>query len=95
MDNAELSFFKRYLKDNGLWSAFKNDLSISRPYKCNFHEYVKEEKNRSSCIIMDCLLWSIGKYRDWCDIYTSYAKYFEENYENYKKTYLLFKKEKL
>ena len=95
MDNAELSFFKRYLKGKGLWNAFKKDVSLSKPYKCCFHEYVKKADNNSRGIIMDCLLWSIAKYRGWGDIYVLYGKYFKKYYEIYKKNYFSIKKEKL
>lgn len=95
VDKTELSFFKRFLKNKGLWNAFKKDVRASE--KCNkmpFHHFIKYEENTTR-ILMQCVLWSASDFRGWGGVYVQYGKFFSENYEDYKKNYFSIKKEKL
>ena len=96
IDKAELSFFKRYLKDEGLWNAFKKDVKKSEKFnKAPFRKYIDLEMASSERILMDCVLWCESDFKKWVDVYEQYANFFSENYENYKKNYFSIKKEKL
>ena len=77
----ELSFFKRYLKDKGLYAVFTRDCKASLPYgKEKFSEYVKRHtKGWSKFIIMDCILWSTSEYKHWSSIYSQYETIYNTN----------------
>ena len=95
VDKTELSFFKRFLKNNGLWGVFKKDVRISEKcHKMPFHQFIKYEENTQR-ILMDCVLWRASSFGNWEHVYMQYGKFFSENYEDYKKNYFSIKKEKL
>ena len=96
VDKIELSFFKRFLKNKGLWNAFKKDVRKSEKfYKIPLRKFLNLENASSKNILMDCVLWCESDFREWGDMYIQYEKYFSENYEDYKKNYFSIKKEKL
>lgn len=78
----ELSFFKRYLKDKGLYAVFVRDYKASLPYgKENFSEYVKiHTKGWTKLIIMDCILWTVSEYRHWNLVYSQYETIYKNEY---------------
>ena len=80
----EVSFFKRYLKEKGLYNVFKQDLAIaSQEARTPLYEFIKRGKQGySTNIIMDCLLWSVSNYRYWAKIYNDYITYYYKNFKN-------------
>ena len=80
----EVSFFKRYLKEKGLYNVFKQDLAIaSQEARTPLYEFIKRgKKGYSTNIIMDCLLWSVSSYRFWAKIYNDYITYYYNNFKN-------------
>ena len=80
----EVSFFKRYLKEKGLYNVFRQDLAIaSQEVRTPLHEFIKRgKKGYSTNIIMDCLLWSVSNYRYWAKTYNDYITYYYNNFKN-------------
>lgn len=80
----EVSFFKRYLKEKGLYNVFKQDLAISsQEARTPLHEFIKRGKQGySTNIIMDCLLWSVSNYKYWAKTYNDYITYYYKNFKN-------------
>ena len=82
----EVSFFKRYLKEKGLYNVFKHDLVIGLQYnKTPLRTHI-EYRGRGGTmnIIMDCLLWQFSKYQGWQKLYDEYPIYFSKHYNTYK-----------
>ena len=81
----EVSFFKRYLKEKGLYNVFKLDLFISLKYgKAPIKKIIeKGHEGDTTDIIMRCLLWSCSNYGVWHKIYRDYSNYYyEKNKKN-------------
>ena len=83
METRELNFFRRFLKERGLYSAFVRDakqqqnLRLKKPYQ----EYI-HGMNDSREILMDVLHWRESEYHDWQNVYYDYKLYFRKNYYN-------------
>ena len=80
----EVSFFKRYLKERGLYNVFRQDLAIASQHaRTPLHEFIKRGKQGySTNIIMDCLLWSMSKYKFWVKAYNDYMTCYYKNFKN-------------
>ena len=85
MPKKEVNFFKRYLKEKGLYNVFKQDLAIAlRHNKMPLHKFIESGKKGSSKeIIMDCLLWSLSIYKYWQRLYQDYSIYYLKHYNAY------------
>lgn len=82
MEDRELKFFIRYLKEQRLYSAFVKDArrqQNERLHGIPFHEYIRGMKN-STDILMNVVNWAFSEYRHWHDIYSDYQLYFNKNY---------------
>ena len=87
MEARELNFFRRFLKERGLYSAFVRDakqqqnLRLKKPYQ----EYI-HGMNDSREILMDVLHWRASEYKYWETVYDDYKIYFRiyfrKNYYN-------------
>lgn len=90
MDKKDITFFKRFLKDKGLYSAFKRGNNISRSTYPNIQSFQNFIKNHlDPCeILMFCVTWDYVRQKTgfyWGDIYTEFKKYYKKNIESYKR----------
>ncbi len=85
INKDELKFFKRYLKEKGLYFSFRRD--------CNLSHHIDEKRmllsdairnktghGATTTLIMDCVYWAASKYHYWGEIYRDYKVYFQINY---------------
>lgn len=82
MEARELKFFKRYLKEKGLYYAFIKDARTQQDVRLHgipFQKYIRKMKE-STNILMVTVNWTISEYRHWHDIYSDYQLYFNKNY---------------
>jgi hypothetical protein len=82
MEARELKFFKRYLKEKGLYYAFIKDARMQQDVRLHgrpFQKYIRKMKE-STNILMVTVNWTISEYRHWNDIYSDYQLYFNKNY---------------
>jgi hypothetical protein len=82
MEARELKFFKRYLKEKGLYYAFIKDARMQQDVRLHgrpFRKYIRKMKE-STNILMVTVNWTISEYRHWYDIYSDYQLYFNKNY---------------
>lgn len=83
MEARELNFFRRFLKERGLYSAFVRDarqqqkLRLKKPYQ----EYIRGMKHSTDILIV-VVHWGESEYKYWHTVYDDYKKYFEKNYYN-------------
>ena len=81
VDKKEIKFFKRYLKNKGLFHAFFRDARISHNFdgRRTVSEALKRDI-RTYNLIMDCILWSVSLYNGWNNRYikiiTIFINYF-------------------
>ena len=82
MEAKELKFFKRYLKEEGLYSAFVKDAreQQDRRLGTSFAGYIQKIA-RSTDILMIVICWGEAKYQYWRDVYHEYQLYFNKNYK--------------
>lgn len=83
MEARELNFFRRFLKERGLYSAFVRDAKQQQKWRLKkpFQEYIRGMKH-STDILMDVVHWGESEYKYWHTVYDDYKKYFEKNYYN-------------
>ena len=83
MEARELNFFRRFLKERGLYSAFVRDAKQQQNWKPKkpYHEYKRGMKD-SRDILMNVVHWAESEYKYWHTVYDDYKKYFEKNYYN-------------
>ena len=82
MEDRELKFFKRYLKEKGLYYAFIKDArmqQIVRIHGTPFQKYIRRMKN-SIDILMVTVNWRESEYSGWHNVYDDYKLYFNKNY---------------
>jgi len=84
MEVRELNFFRRFLKERGLYSAFLKDArrqQNERLHGIPFHEFIRG-MGYSTEILMVVVHWGESEYKYWHTVYDDYKKYFEKNYYN-------------
>ena len=83
MEVRELNFFRRYLKERGLYSAFLRDARQQQNWRLKkpYQEYIRGMKN-STDILMDVIHWAESEYSYWQNVYYDYKLYFRKNYYN-------------
>lgn len=82
MEDRELKFFIRYLKERGLYSAFVKDArrqQDERLYGIPFQKFIRGLSD-STKILMHVVNWGASEYRYWHNVYDDYKSYFREKY---------------
>jgi hypothetical protein len=83
MEARELNFFRRFLKEKGLYSAFVRDARRQQNWRLKkpYQEYIRG-MNNSTGILMAVVHWGESEYKYWHTVYDDYKIYFRKNYYN-------------
>lgn len=83
MEARELNFFRRFLKERGLYSAFVRDAKQQQNWRLKkpYQVYIRGLKD-SRDILMNVVNWRESEYEYWHTVYDDYKIYFRKNYYN-------------
>ena len=91
--NSELRIFFRFLKENGVYKAYFQDVkrnhaswsTLNATFKGNLIKCLDKYKNSTTYLLDITLDWSNSKYANWEALSTKYHDYCSK-YENVKRT---------
>jgi hypothetical protein len=74
----DIKFFIRFLKDKGVYNAFKRDLNTS-PGGVSYFDFINKKNTRLDAaeIIMYCIVWDTAAYPGWGDLYREFRKKYD------------------